>query len=33
MIARLKPGATMAEVQSQIAAHNAAVEKENLRRK
>src|SRR5438552_11977236 len=29
MIARLKPGATMAEAQSQIDAHNAAVEKDN----
>src|SRR5438067_11449886 len=29
MIARLKPGATMAEAQSQIDAHNAAVEEDN----
>jgi predicted permease len=29
MIARLKPGATIAEAQSQIDAHNAAVEKDN----
>jgi predicted permease len=29
MIARLKPGATMAEAQSQIDVHNAAVEKDN----
>ena len=29
MIARLKPGATMAEAQSQIDAHNASVEKDN----
>lgn len=29
MIARLKPGATMAEAQSQIDAHNAAVEQDN----
>jgi predicted permease len=29
MIARLKPGATMAEAQAQIDAHNAAVEKDN----
>ena len=29
MIARLKPGATMAEAQSQIDAHNAEVEKDN----
>jgi predicted permease len=29
MIARLKPGATIAEAQSQIEAHNAAVEKDN----
>src|SRR3981081_4421008 len=29
MSARLKPGATIAEVQSQIDAHNAAVEKDN----
>jgi predicted permease len=29
MIARLKPGATMAEAQSQIEAHNAAVEEDN----
>ena len=29
MIARLKPGATISEVQSQIDAHNAAVEKDN----
>src|SRR5438874_280078 len=29
MIARLKPGATMAEAQSQIDAHNSAVEKDN----
>jgi predicted permease len=29
MIARLKPGATIAEAQSQIDAHNAAVEEEN----
>jgi predicted permease len=29
MIARLKPGATIAEVQSQIDAHNAAVEEDN----
>ncbi|MEY2519175.1 MAG: hypothetical protein QOF24_934 [Verrucomicrobiota bacterium] len=29
MIARLKPGATMAQAQSQIDAHNAAVEKDN----
>jgi predicted permease len=29
MIARLKPGATMAEAQSQVDAHNAAVEKDN----
>jgi predicted permease len=29
MIARLKPGATMAEAQSQIDAHNAAVERDN----
>lgn len=29
MIARLKPGATIAEAQSQIDAHNASVEKEN----
>ncbi|HEX6216678.1 MAG TPA: ABC transporter permease [Vicinamibacterales bacterium] len=31
MIARLKPGATVAEAQSQIDAHNAAVEKDNSR--
>jgi len=31
MIARLKPGATIAEAQSQIDAHNAAVEKDNPR--
>src|SRR5205085_5237168 len=29
MIARLKPGATIAEAQAQIDAHNAAVEKDN----
>ena len=29
MIARLKPGATIAEAQSQIDAHNAAVEQDN----
>src|SRR5204862_5670235 len=29
MIARLKPGATMAEAQAQIDAHNASVEKDN----
>jgi predicted permease len=29
MIARLKPGATIAEAQSQIDAHNAAIEKDN----
>src|SRR4029077_10241531 len=29
MIARLKPGATIAEAQSQIDAHNAGVEKDN----
>src|SRR5947199_1165000 len=29
MIARLKPGATMAEAQSQVDAHNAAVEEDN----
>ncbi len=29
MIARLKPGATMAEAQSQVDAHNATVEKDN----
>src|SRR6476660_7740577 len=33
MIARLKPGATMAEAQSQIDAHNAAVEEDNLEAK
>ncbi|MBW8869187.1 MAG: ABC transporter permease, partial [Acidobacteriales bacterium] len=31
MIARLKPGATIADAQSQIDAHNAAVEKDNPR--
>ena len=31
MIARLKPGVTVAEAQSQIDAHNAAVEKDNSR--
>jgi predicted permease len=31
MIARLKPGATIAEAQSQIDAHNASVEKDNPR--
>src|SRR5437764_12905891 len=29
MLARLKPGATIAEAQAQIDAHNAAVEKDN----
>jgi predicted permease len=33
MIARLKPGATIAEAQSQIDAHNAAVEKDNPKAK
>jgi predicted permease len=33
MIARLKPGATIAEAQSQIDAHNAAVEKDNSQAK
>jgi len=33
MIARLKPGATMAEAQSQIDAHNAAVEEDNPKAK
>ena len=31
MIARLKPGVTIAEAQSQIDAHNAGVEKDNPR--